>query len=429
MPTAEVCAAAARIVDDVVTRGRSLDAVTARHLSELPLRRHSEARAIAWGTVRWLYRYRPLLHRYLRQPLRRRDGSLEALLLCALYQYHHLDEPDYAVTTGSVEAATRLGRARARGLINAVLRSHLRDSRAALTSDEETCYATPAWLIKRLRHAWPGHWQQVLQSANQHPPMTLRVNVARTDRDSYLRRLAVADIPAQPSNLSPWGVLLERAMPVTKLPGFAEGEVSVQDAAAQVTPFFSGQLAGCRVLDACAAPGGKCSQLLELEPTITSLTALDRPGRVYTIRENLLRLGLNCNVTGGDALVPGNWWDGQAFDLIVLDAPCSGTGVMRRHPDIRVHRRHSDIANYANKQEQLLEALWPLLTPGGRLLYITCSVLPEENDGPLHNLVSRQADARPELVTTAEGLATDLGCQFLPGPYHDGLYYARIRKD
>jgi 16S rRNA (cytosine967-C5)-methyltransferase len=429
MPTAEVCAVAARIVHDVVTQGRSLEMAAKKHLNSVPARRSSETREIAWGALRWWHRYQGVLSRQLHRPLRARDRILESLLVCGLYQYDHLDEPDYAVTASTVDAAALLGAPKATSLINAVLRSHLRAKTSAGPASDEELFATPRWLLNAIRKAWPNQWNQVLETANRKPPMTLRVNSLQMPRDEYLEWLRQQGFSAQASTLSPWGVILDKPVSVAELPGFAAGKVSIQDAAAQMTPIFCQPAQGARVLDACAAPGGKCTHLLEVYPQIKSLTALDRPGRTEAISDNLTRLGLTAKLIADDVLQPETWWDGQLFDLIVLDAPCSGTGVMRRHPDIRHHRRASDIIAYARTQAQMAARLWPLLAPGGQLLYITCSVLPEENDGPLLELHRRHSGIKQDKPTVSGALTTELGNQFLPNEEHDGLYFASLFKD
>lgn len=427
MPTAEVCAAAARIVHDVASRGRSLEVAARNHLSSVPLRRSSETREIAWGAIRWWYRYHAVLSRQLHRPLRKRDRVLESLLICGFYQYAHLDEPDYAVTASTVDAAALLGAPKAGGLVNAVLRAYLRAGRSTDPADEETQFATPQWLLSTIRQAWPDHWRQVLETANHKPPMTLRINPLKMSRDEYLQWLHREGIIARPSALSPWGVILDKPMAVNALPGFEAGTASVQDAAAQMAPLFCRPAQDARVLDACAAPGGKCTQLLETSPQI-QLTALDLPERTKTIGENLARLGLVAQIIAADVLQVDEWWDGKLYDLIVLDAPCSGTGVIRRHPDIRHHRRASDLDRYAQTQIQMAKRLWPLLAPGGQFLYITCSILAQENDTVLEAFCRETPGACPERTTRDGALATTMGNQFLPSDEHDGLYYASLIK-
>ena len=427
MPTAEVCAAAARIVHDVTENGRSLEAAAASHLPEDHPNRRSETREIAWGAVRWWFRYRKMLSEKLHRPIRRRDRILESLIICGLYQLDHLREPDYAITSGTVAAVSLLGAPKAKGLVNAVLRARLRDGEAH-AMDEEAALATPGWLFNLIRDTWPDDWRDVLTVANCKPPLTLRVNPLKMSRDDYLRLLQDHGIAASACALSPWGVILETPVNVRELQGFEAGAVSVQDTAAQMAPLICEPHENARVLDACAAPGGKTAHLLEHFPDLASLTALDLPDRCETIRENLSRLALTAEVLSADLFQLDSWWDGTPFDLILLDAPCSGTGVIRRHPDIRHHRRPDDIARYSGRQKQMLHHLWELLAPNGQMVYATCSILAQENDEPVRDLCARHPDAQLQELQLAGAIKTDCGIQFLPGTAQDGLYYASIRK-
>ena len=427
MPTGEVCAAAARIVHDVTENGRSLEAATTAHLPKGDDRRRSETREIAWGAVRWWFRYDKVLSSKLHRPLRRRDRILQSLLICGLYQLDHLREPDYAVTSGTVDAASLLGAGRAKGLINAVLRARLRDGEPE-PNDEETALATPGWLLELIRDTWPHDWRNILASFNHKPPMTLRVNPLKQSRDEYLQVLQDRGIKASACNASPWGVTLEAPVNVDELVGFRDGTVSVQDAAAQMTPLVCAPPNGARVLDACAAPGGKTTHLLEHFRHIGSLVALDLPDRCGTIEDNLSRLGLNAKVLAADLLDVDTWWDGVPFDLILLDAPCSGTGVIRRHPDIRHHRRPADIAHYAAQQKRMVHQLWELLAPKGEMVYVTCSILMQENDGPVRDLCTRCDDAQLHHTALPGAIKTDYGVQLLPNPTQDSLYYASLKK-
>ena len=427
MPTAEVCAAAARIVHDVTENGRSLEAATTSHLPKGDAHRISEIREIAWGAVRWWFRYDKVLSSKLHRPLRRRDRILQSLLICGLYQLDHLREPDYAVTSGTVDAAALLGAPRAKGLINAVLRARLRDGESE-PNDEKTDLATPEWLFELIRETWPHNWRDILAAFNHKPPMTLRVNPLKQSREDYLQVLQDRGIKASACNTSPWGVTLETPVNVDELVGFRDGTVSVQDAAAQITPLVCAPPDRARVLDACAAPGGKTTHLLEHFQHLGSLVALDLPNRCGTIEDNLSRLGLTAKVLAADLLDVDAWWDGVPFDLILLDAPCSGTGVIRRHPDIRHHRRPADIAHYAEQQKRMLHQLWKLLAPKGEMVYVTCSILVQENDEPVRELCANCDDAQLRHYTLPGAVRTDCGAQFLPNSVQDGLYYASLRK-
>lgn len=365
-----------------VLQGRSYPrALESAGYPQLPPERQALASELALGALRWHHRHARLLQQLMDRPSP--SGKLGALLSVGLFQLVRTRIPDHAAVSSCVSAGKALlGPARARA-VNAVLRRYLREShRLEKAADQslEGRYSHPGWLIRRLRTAWPGHWQSILRAGNRKPPMWLRVNRARTGRKAYGAR---ATGTGQwrfglPDDL-PGALRLDPPVPVRHVPGFNEGVVSVQDAGAQLAAQLLGVRRGMRVLDACAAPGGKTAQLLELCPDPGELMALDIDGeRLARLEENLGRLGLSATVRRGDALRPEDWFDGVAFDRILLDAPCSTTGVIRRHPDIKHLRRDEDIAPFAQVQRRLLESLWPLLKPGGRLLYSVCSVLPEE---------------------------------------------------
>ena len=428
MPTADVCARAAQIIHTTIAEGQSLDRSARDLLRDLDSRDQAEAREISWGTVRWWYRYREAIRRKLSRPISNKDRILEALLISGLYQFDHMDEPDYAITSGTVEAARVLGRPRAVGLVNGVLRSWLRDPDRLANLSTESQYATPQWLIDEIKQSWPEDWMDILDSATQKPPMTLRVNPKKTSRARYLDLLSRDAVSATPSDLSPWGVTLLKGRDVSRIPGFEAGMCSVQDEAAQLTPFLCNDFNGGRVLDACAAPGGKTTHLLETLPGIASFTAIDLPGRTSLIRSNLNRLGEKAEVISTDIHDVDRWWDRKPFDLILLDAPCSGTGVLKRHPDIRHHRRPSDIGAFSAKQERLLHSLWPLLARGGHFLYATCSILTTENDNIVRQALDKFSDARIKPFELPSARFTSYGQQILPNAQRDGLYYASLQK-
>jgi 16S rRNA (cytosine967-C5)-methyltransferase len=352
----------------------------------------------------------------------RPDALLEALLWCCLYALDSARHAEHTVVDEAVKAAGLLERWSAKGFVNAVLRSYLRERQAIearLKQDEPASYQHPQWWIDLLRQAYPADWQAVLASGNTHPPMCLRVNRRRTDADVYARRLEEAGMRAQ--RVGAAALVLEKPLPVESLPGFAAGEVSVQDLGAQRAAGCLDLRAGQRVLDACAAPGGKTTHLLELAEL--DLTALDiDASRAGRIASSLGRLGLRADIRVGDAARPGDWWDGRAFERILVDAPCSASGIARRRPDVKWLRRAHDLPAFAEKQLSLLRALWPLLGPGGKLLYVTCSVFPQENDAVVDAFLGAEAQARRvALPDGGEG-------QWLPAAQHDGFYYALIAK-
>lgn len=387
-------------------------------------------RELATGTVRWGMRLEPLLDRLLDRPLPRREVTVRSLLLVGLYQLAHTDIPAYAAvsaTVGGIPGNKRW----ARRLVNGVLRRFGRESEGRLREVDALGPAArtahPQWLVDRLAAAFPDCWEGVLQADNRPPPLSLRV---RGSRGSYLEELEKAGIAAEPMDWCPEGVRLARFHPVGTLPGFPEGRVTVQDGAAQLAVPLLGPRDGERILDACSAPGGKLAQLLDAAPG-AEVVALDLdPGRLARMHETLERLGrYPARVVEGDAANPEGWWDGRLFDRILLDAPCSGTGVVRRHPDIKYLRRETDLAALTRRQEALLEGLWPLLRPGGCLLYGTCSLLAEENGERVEAFLATHPGARSEPLSTGWGSPAGPGRQILPGEDGmDGFYYARLVK-
>ncbi|TDR80358.1 16S rRNA (cytosine(967)-C(5))-methyltransferase RsmB [Paludibacterium purpuratum] len=342
---------------------------------------------------------------------------LEHLLIVALYQLYYSRTAQYAIVNEAVHLAGMQARGRFKGLVNGVLRNALRRREAlmqAVAENDEARCNHPAWWLKALQQHYPADWQAIVAADNNHPPMTLRINRRLTDMPTFLARLAEAGIEAEA--LDEVAVRLARPMSVRELPGFSEGVVSVQDWGAQQAAVRLDLQAGMRVLDACAAPGGKSCHMLEQADL--ALTALDIDGeRLARVSENLDRLGLQATLLTGDASHPQDWWDGKPFDRILADVPCSASGVVRRHPDIRWLRRPEDFASFARQQARMLDALWPLLAPSGKMLYATCSIYPEENSQQLLAFLQRRADAHC--------LGQE---QLLPTECHDGFYYALLEK-
>jgi len=433
---AKARAEAARAVDAVVTQGRSLDAV----LGELPQRVSPadlpRVKMLCYGTLRFHFRLRADLGKLLDRPLKARDSVIEALLAVGLFQLTDTRVPDHAAVSMTVEAVRLLRRPKYAGLVNAVLRNYLRQDIAnEETTDLEARFNHPAWLIERVQEDWPEEWQEILAANNDRAPMWLRVNQKRGTVLDYLQRLA-GDADGH-QLLSGCGHALRLGSPrnVSELPGFADGDVSVQDAAAQLAAPWLLMHGGQRILDACAAPGGKSGHLLELSAAGTELTAIDRdPQRLAGIHATLQRLRLDATVIAADASKPKEWWDGRPFDRILLDAPCSATGVIRRHPDIKLLRRDDDIAALATRQSAMLEALWPLLAPSGRLLYVTCSVLAAENEAVISRFLATHRDADESRVLpnyNIRDLMVEKTCGFqvLPGREGlDGFYFACLEK-
>jgi 16S rRNA (cytosine967-C5)-methyltransferase len=423
---AELRAHAARLNSEVVDRGRSL-ATLSLDGEDWPERDRSLLKAMLAQSLRWHHRFQWQLSQLLDRPLKRKDAELAALLRIGLTQLQILRIPDHAAVSATVDAASILGLARARGLVNAVLRRCLReqDRLAELGAlDPVARFSHPEWLIARIKHDWPEDYESILEGNNAPPPLWVRVNRTRVDRDSYLQQLETARIPAAIHAECPDAVLIEEPRPVHELPGFWDGFVSVQDAAAQRAVELMQLAPGLRVLDACAAPGGKAAHMLERVPELGELVALDQDGdRLTQVRDNLDRLGLSATLVVGDANSPDAWFDGELFDRVLIDAPCTATGVIRRHPDIKLLRREQDVAELTTIQARMLAANWLLLKPGGLLIYATCSVLKDENLGVVEAFARRTGDA--DLAP----FGSDRHYQLKPGESNtDGFYYACLVK-
>ena len=425
---------AARTLAQVISDGRSLSDVLPAALKTVadPSQR-ALVQELVYGTLRWYYRLHAVLDRQLKRPLKQRDGDLYCLLLSGLYQLSRMRVPSHVAVNETVQATRELKKEWASGLVNAVLRGYQRETvrlDAVAEQSREARYAHPGWLNDVLQTDWPADWENILDAGNQRPPLSLRVNQRQIGRDDYLVLMLQGGIKARAMRHAAHGIVVESPVPVDALPGFAEGWVSVQDGAAQQATGLLDLAAGQRVLDACAAPGGKTAHILESEPDLESLTAVEiDSSRVRRIEENLLRLGLAARVIHGDADNPEPWWDGRCFDRILLDVPCTATGVIRRHPDIKLLRRHQDIAALVMRQTQLLQTMWPLLAAGGMLLYTTCSVLAEENEGQIERFLSAHTNAEATTIEVAWGRSCTHGRQILPGEEDmDGFYFACMRK-
>ncbi|MCH7854247.1 MAG: 16S rRNA (cytosine(967)-C(5))-methyltransferase RsmB [Proteobacteria bacterium] len=438
---ARIRAAAAEAVDAVVTSGRSLDAAIAVAENNLAPADRPLLRVLCYGSLRFHWRLAAQVANLLARPLKKRDSVIDALLRIGIFQLGDTRISDHAAVSLTAEAARMLRRPKLVPLVNAVLRNFLRSDKPSPQDDGgETQFNHPSWFIESLRKDWPDQWQHILQANNQRAPMWLRVNRRHMSADQYLEILATArgvdktKIGTVPEGFAQ-AICLAHPWAVDDLPGFREGDVSVQDGAAQIAAPWLLTGGGGRVLDACAAPGGKTGHLLELAGPEVTLTAIDSdPVRVDMINENLARLRLGATVLTADACRQDDWWDGELFDRILLDAPCSASGVIRRHPDIKHLRRVGDVDALARAQLGLLEALWSLLVVGGRLLYVTCSVLSQENDAIVARFKARHADVSEAAVLPNNNIrdlmvATSQGFQVLPGTHElDGFYFACLEK-
>ncbi len=424
-------AAALAMLLELIEHGRSLDEILATsefRARGLEGRDLALCRELAWGVCRWYYELRRLLEPRLRKPLRGRDRDVEIILLLGLYQLLIMDVKPHAAVHESVELTRARGKSWAAGLVNAVLRGLVRDGIDRGSLDAGCSY--PEWMTARIRADWGERAAGVLTCGGERPPMTLRVDLARSTRAQMLETLATAGIAAAAHATVESAICLERAVAVDDLPGFEQGLLSVQDAAAQLAAPLLDCTEGERVLDACAAPGGKTAHLLQRNPAI-ELDAVDlSPQRLERVAQNLRRIGASARLIAGDVASPADWFDGESYDAILADLPCSASGVLRRHPDIRLLRRESDIMPLVERQAALLDALWRLLKPGGRLLYCTCSIFQSENRDQVERFLLDHGDARAvDLETRGDWLPQSPGMQILTGEQGmDGFYYALLAK-
>lgn len=425
---------ASRAILRVLEKGESLNDAMACEFSTLAMRDKSLAKALCYGTLRWHQRLKVLVNSLLKQPLKARDQDILLTIEMGAFELLYLQTPAYAVTAEVAGLGRALGKPWAVGLINGILRRILRERDPLcqqLDQSPLTRHALPQWLYERLAKHYPKDLEQLCLRMNMHPPMTLRVNTAHTDATSYLQTLHAAGIGADLHPHVATAITLHTPVDVSQLPGFAQGLVSVQDSAAQLAAPLLDCQPKMRVLDACAAPGGKTAHILETLAGQVEMFALDMDEqRLARVLQNLERTGYQAKLLVGDARYPKHWHDGRLFDRILLDVPCSATGVIRRHPDIKWLRRPTDIPSLATVQQQLLHALWPLLRPGGRLVYATCSVLPEENEANIEMFVMQQLDATVLPIDAKWGCTLQYGRQILTGSEGmDGFYYACLSKE
>ncbi|WP_018879674.1 16S rRNA (cytosine(967)-C(5))-methyltransferase RsmB [Thioalkalivibrio sp. ALE9] len=424
-------------VERVVLQGQSLTRAVELVTEGLAARDAAWVQALAYTTLRWYPQLAGLVDGFLDRPLRKKDAVIGVLLAQGLAEVLHFGTRDHAAVRETAELAREIHRPGAVGLINAVLRRALREQdelASRIEGDPVLRYAVPEWLLEAIRDAWPEDWETLLEASTRPAPMTLRVNLHRGSREAALEALSAAGIPGRAYPALASALTLDAPVDVAALPGFADGALSVQDASAQWAGPLLGPRAGERVLDACAAPGGKTGHLLEHAGGDLDLTALDNdPERLEQVRENLDRLGYDARLVAADLDATDDWWDGEPFDAILLDVPCSATGVIRRHPDIKTLRRADDIPRLAAEQTRLLAGAWKLLRPGGRLLYATCSLLSPENEAVVAPFVAATADARarplegecaiPGSKPRAAGVSLPLGLED-----GDGFYYALLEK-
>ena len=427
-----VRAATAEVIAGVL-RGQSLSVLLPEYSDKVDDKDRALLKQLCFGTMRWYPQIALLLKQLVQKPLREKDLEIQGLLACGLYQLLHMRIPEHAIINETVAASEKLKRRWAKGLVNAVLRNFQRQQSALMAAQTDNAVfaaAHPKWLLHKIADSWPQYQEEIIAANNAQAPMVLRVNALHNSRAEYLDLLDQSGIEANATDYSMQGVMLATAREVTELPEFSQGSVSVQDEAAQLAASLLDLQAGQSVLDACCAPGGKTCHILESQQDLGSVLAIDlEPRRLNRVKENLARLNLNATLKAADAADTEKWWDGSPFDRILLDAPCSATGVIRRHPDIKILRKPADIVKLSDIQHRLLESLWKTLADKGVLLYATCSILAEENDQVIQQFLQNHADASLLMIDADWGMATDFGRQLLPTINgNDGFYYARLQK-
>jgi len=424
-------AIAALIIYQVAFEGKSLSDCLATEVQNIKNPKDKAlVKAICFGVLRKYYYYEFLANYHLEKPFKEKDRDLTCLIMVGLYQLLEMRIPEHAAVSETVSGAAKLKKPWAKSLVNAILRNIDKEKIAAINSlTKEAYYNHPMWMQEKFKSDWPSEFDMIMQTNNAHPPLTLRVNLHKTTLEKYISNLSSKGINATPIKEVPSGLILEKPVDVTQLPGFKEGLVSVQDGAAQFAASLLKLEPNLRVLDACAAPGGKTSHILEMQPEVDLVAIDNKAERLSMIEDNLNRLKLSAKLIVADAADTEKWWDGNKFDRVLLDVPCSGTGVIRRHPDIKVLRRKEDIENLNAEQKKLLEKVWQVLKPGGLLVYATCSIFPEENCKILEDFISRHNDAFEIKIKEYWGKDCEIGKQILPGMMNlDGFYYGCLRK-
>ena len=417
-----------------VLRGRSLSTVLPKYSQKVADNDQSLLKELCFGTLRWYPQLQAIVNHLMSKPIKDKEREIQALLACGIYQLMYMRVADHAAINETVAATVKLKRLWAKGLVNAVLRNFQRQQQQiteqlANTAEFETAH--PQWLINRIQKAWPEQAREILTANNLQAPMCLRVNANHCSRDDYLKLLAEKEIQASKTEYSAVGIWLNSPRDVTELPGFEDGWVSVQDESAQLAASLLDVQPDHVVLDACCAPGGKTCHILESEPKLAALTAIDlEASRLERCKDNLQRLNLQANLIAADVGAIEEWWDNNPFDRILLDAPCSASGVIRRHPDIKLLRKDTDIDNLSKIQTELLEKVWKTLRKGSMLIYATCSVLPQENDQVVAKFLATNNDASVVKIEADWGKATDFGRQIFPSAKGgDGFYYSRLQKN
>lgn len=417
-----------------VLSGQSLSVVQAKIIDPLEDKRdRGLANEVVNGVLRWRWQLEYVVSQLLAKPLKKKDGDVQLILLMALYELIECRTPDYAIINEAVELVRKAGKKWAASLVNAVLRRFTREKEALLASivGDQFKYSHPAWIVEKIKNDWPEKWQKILDANNQRPAFWLRVNQRFSNVSKYQLLLTENEIGSEVSTLAESALKLSQGIDVRLLPGFAEGVISVQDAGAQLAAVLLNAQAGHKVLDLCAAPGGKTCHILEQNDALKSLLAVEvDERRMQRVIENLQRLKLDADLVVADASDYQQWWSGECFDRILIDAPCSASGVIRRHPDIKSLRRETDIEPLVKLQAEILLSAWQMLEIGGELLYVTCSVFKDENQHQIAKFLSGQADAKEIKIAESWGEQCEYGRQLLPGEQDaDGFYFCRLKKN
>ena len=420
---------AVRVLLGVIDRHQSLDSILERYLARVQFVDRPLLQTLCYGVMRWYLQLREWLAQFLDRPVDRLKPEIQILILLGIYQLRYTRIPAHAAIHATVECAAFLQVSRAGGLINAILRAYQRsEEQGLLTDNKATRYAHPDWMLDTIRADWPDDWRRILQNNNQQAPMVLRLDIENMSREKYLELLGSAGIEARGHKYAPAGIVLKKAVAVKELPGFAQGLVSVQDAAAQLAVPLLEATPRHRVLDACAAPGGKTAHILQ-QVRPAELVALDSSlQRLEKLKALLERIHQSAEIVIGDAANPEDWWDGKYFDRILLDVPCSASGVIRRHPDIKHIRSLSAVHEIVQRQARILDAVWHLLRRGGRIVYVTCSIFKSENKDQIEKFLQRQGNAVLKPIEAIWGQGQS-GRQILPGESDmDGFYFAILEK-
>lgn len=420
-----------QIIEEKITLSKALKSNTSFNKS---VKDKALIQEITYGTCRWYIQLEYILNQLLEKPIKKKDHRLKYLIIIGLYQLIHMRTPTHAVVSETVETCKKINMTWAKGLVNAILRRYIRESddiTSSFVQDESIKTSHPRWLIEQLQQDWPDDWENILDANNQRPPMYIRVNQRHQTREQYLSRLQSAGIDASATTSSEQGILLTQAKDVEQLPGFNKGDVSVQELAAQFAADLLDLEPDQNVLDACAAPGGKSAHLLESQANLKALTLVEKvPGRAKKLSNTLDRLGLTAITKVADINDLSDWWDNEPFDRILLDAPCSATGVIRRHPDIKLLRTPDEVSNIGELQFKLLNTLWQTLKSGGLLLYATCSILKKENSDIIKKFLNANHDCTLKSIKAQWGIDTGYGRQILSGQDNmDGFFYACLVKN